>query len=371
MNEALSVAVAVVGAGAAGSYAAWRLAGPDVALFEGDARAGGRLRTERISLRAAATTITSIQAELGAARYLPKEHPRVAALVEKLRPPSDFASIAQMLVTQFQERGGAFFPNYFLESISKETGEGDSALMLRFSNPRSGAPLPTVLAEKAILAFGSRAFELIDLTAVDPANHFRSGLLTTVVPRPASKLVLLYRVENGRPWWSGMEVALFAAADGVQDQLYPGEMSADGRYGSLVLYSKYQSALSWNACLLPREKSYDGFTLLDGSHEGSKQMLDRAKAELAAICGLSRIPPPVAGAYMDWTADPYGGAWHSWRPGVNPEDVIAKMTSAPFSADVPIYVCGEAWSRRQGWVEGALESAEMVLQRSFGLPPAL
>ncbi|MDQ6807130.1 MAG: hypothetical protein M3065_19710 [Actinomycetota bacterium] len=34
---------------------------------------------------------------------------------------------------------------------------------------------------------------------------------------------------------------------------------------------------------------------------------------------------------------------------------------------VPVYVCGEAYSNGQGWVEGALETAEMVLQKHFGL----
>jgi monoamine oxidase len=34
---------------------------------------------------------------------------------------------------------------------------------------------------------------------------------------------------------------------------------------------------------------------------------------------------------------------------------------------VPVYVCGEAYSNGQGWVEGALETAELVLQEHFGL----
>jgi len=35
--------------------------------------------------------------------------------------------------------------------------------------------------------------------------------------------------------------------------------------------------------------------------------------------------------------------------------------------DRPLYSCGEAWSRQQGWVEGALSFAEMVLERHFGM----
>jgi lysine 2-monooxygenase len=37
-------------------------------------------------------------------------------------------------------------------------------------------------------------------------------------------------------------------------------------------------------------------------------------------------------------------------------------------ADANLYVCGEAWSTSQGWVEGALNTSERVLQDHLGLP---
>jgi lysine 2-monooxygenase len=36
--------------------------------------------------------------------------------------------------------------------------------------------------------------------------------------------------------------------------------------------------------------------------------------------------------------------------------------------DANLYICGEAWSTNQGWVEGALNTAEHVLEDHFGLP---
>ncbi len=32
-----------------------------------------------------------------------------------------------------------------------------------------------------------------------------------------------------------------------------------------------------------------------------------------------------------------------------------------------VYVCGEAYSIGQGWVEGALQTAELMLKEHFGL----
>jgi hypothetical protein len=39
----------------------------------------------------------------------------------------------------------------------------------------------------------------------------------------------------------------------------------------------------------------------------------------------------------------------------------------PFD-DLPVYVCGEAYSWFQAWIEGALMSAERMLQDHFALP---
>jgi len=33
-----------------------------------------------------------------------------------------------------------------------------------------------------------------------------------------------------------------------------------------------------------------------------------------------------------------------------------------------VHICGESYANQQGWVEGALTSAEHVVQRYFNLP---
>ena len=67
----------------------------------------------------------------------------------------------------------------------------------------------------------------------------------------------------------------------------------------------------------------------------------------------------------DWSADPYGGGWHFWLPRVKVWETIARVRQ-PIPR-VPVYICGEAYANQQGWVEGALTSAEHVLEDHFGL----
>jgi hypothetical protein len=60
-----------------------------------------------------------------------------------------------------------------------------------------------------------------------------------------------------------------------------------------------------------------------------------------------------------------GGA-NFWHVGVRSYEVAqAIMQPKP---PLPVYICGESYSHGQGWAEGALETAETMLQQHFGLP---
>ena len=89
---------------------------------------------------------------------------------------------------------------------------------------------------------------------------------------------------------------------------------------------------------------------------------------LSALEGprVAPVVPPYVAVYRDWTVEPFGGGWHFWKIGVDANAVMEYMRR-PFK-DVPLYVCGEAWSRQQGWVEGALETADLVLEKTLHLP---
>jgi monoamine oxidase len=72
------------------------------------------------------------------------------------------------------------------------------------------------------------------------------------------------------------------------------------------------------------------------------------------------IPRPYTAIFKDWRKDPFGGGWHFWNVDVRPWEVIKRMRRP--SEDHHVYICGEAYSNNQGWVEGALSSAELLLE---------
>lgn len=73
------------------------------------------------------------------------------------------------------------------------------------------------------------------------------------------------------------------------------------------------------------------------------------------LIAMDRIPEPYTGLMMDW---PQG--WHTWNVRSKPWLAIRDILR-PFE-NACIHICGEAYSYEQGWVEGALRSAEMVLK---------
>jgi hypothetical protein len=71
----------------------------------------------------------------------------------------------------------------------------------------------------------------------------------------------------------------------------------------------------------------------------------------------------LACGIRDWGKDPYGAAVHVWRPGQQSWAVAHKLAAFSLNGGLPnVHICGDAYSDYQGFIEGALRSAGMVLR---------
>ncbi len=86
--------------------------------------------------------------------------------------------------------------------------------------------------------------------------------------------------------------------------------------------------------------------------------------QLVELHGVKYAPQPSCAFFKDWGDDPFGGGVNFWKIGYNSQAIINDMIQPV--PGVPVYICGEAYSNNQGWVEGALETAEMVLSHFPG-----
>ena len=97
------------------------------------------------------------------------------------------------------------------------------------------------------------------------------------------------------------------------------------------------------------------------AHKATTAMVHEMHRQLMQMHGIDGAPKPIDAAYMDWSQDPYGGGVHLWNPNYKSSEMLTRMIQPV--AEFPCYICGEAYSTNQTWAEGALQTAELVLER--------
>ena len=232
------------------------------------------------------------------------------------------------------------------------------------------------LARKLILAMPRRAIELLDRKGplFDSRGAGFKSLLESVSPVPLFKIALCY--ENC--WW---EKVVGGGSNGksVTDlpmrQVYYWKVNPDDQQGVVLMYDGGLTKSYWEQ--LDNVEGPKQQVKLVGRQEGVELWADyaapsrlifEAHRQLLELHGLpeSEVPPPYAAACRSWSRDPFGGGAHWWNIGVRSYEVAEKILQ-PIEG-CPIFICGEAYSHEQGWVEGALNTSEAMLQRHFGLP---
>lgn len=80
-------------------------------------------------------------------------------------------------------------------------------------------------------------------------------------------------------------------------------------------------------------------------------------------CAKSIADSVITYGIRDWGRAPYGAANHSWRPNVKSKKVQASLKAFALEDRKfkNVHICGEAFSDYSGFIEGALNSAHLVL----------
>ena len=305
-----------------------------------------------------------------------------------------FQQLPLTLADRFKQAGGAVYLGHRLRAFDVDTlPDGAPGVRLSFeadsagwAKAAAGAPR-TVYARALVLAMPRRALELLDATGrvMDVGARGVRRLLTSVSPIRMVKLFLCYP----EPWWERLGLRYGRAVTDlpIRQCLYWGtegeQEGADPANRNALLLASLSDMLEvdfWAG--LNDTDRYGRFAPGANAHRrarpGSRDwptyraratgaLVDEAHRQLTAIHGLVDLPRPYDAAFMDWSSDPYGGAGSFWLPGARSWELIPQVAQPV--AGVPVYICGEAYSSNQGWVEGALETAELILQRHLRLAP--
>jgi hypothetical protein len=285
----------------------------------------------------------------------------------------------------FQGAGGEIRRETRLEAFDQVNLEdGSRVIELRLADRAKGTI--TVHTRHLILAVPRRSLELLDQTGVVLAaeNANVHELIRSVTPIPLFKLAICYSY----PWWEtlppvevGGEPSRINQGESVTNlpirQCYYWAVDGASQNAVILIYDDglaldYWAGLRQHPEVFANAAPGGRITAsLDWDTYGApKRMVDeihRQLLELHGVQNLEDVPTPYAAAYRDWGEDPFGGGANFWHIHVDSQAVgHAIIQPVP---EVPVYICGEAYSHAQGWVEGALATAEEMLQSHLGLLP--
>lgn len=241
----------------------------------------------------------------------------------------------------------------------------------------------TVRAKALVLAMPRRALELIDAELLDQI----APLVRSVTPRPLFKLFTTY----ASPWWlsAGVEAGRSVTDQPVRQTYYwPQSNGKPARSGRAMLMASYDDGSDigfWDglrskrgrgwrhdAALAYEPEPFLGQADQEGTdprwrqHHAPSRMVHEVERQLQRIHGLGFTPSVIDAAFRDWGDDPFGGGWNNWNIGVRSWEVKERIIQPHAGDGVPLFICGEAYSDAQGWVEGALQTADRLLAK-FGV----
>ena len=212
----------------------------------------------------------------------------------------------------------------------------------------------SVITRRVVLALPLRALEILGAQTPTLQLPDVRELLRSVEPWPATKLYLWYE----RAWWRdrGFRGRRVITDLGIRKIYYLDDQSTEDPALLLVAYTDGPHVESWRA-------------LADGAPAGapaSERMLDEVTRQLRLVHADTDVPRPLGSSFVLWGSDAHECAWHFWSAGARSEEMLPRMIRPDPS--IALFVCGEAWSRAQSWVEGALETAAMVCESLVAEP---
>ncbi|MEP6778556.1 MAG: NAD(P)/FAD-dependent oxidoreductase [Gemmatimonadaceae bacterium] len=285
-----------------------------------------------------------------------------------------YDQLPKKIADEFEGAGGKIQFNSWLASVdSKKLSDGTNGVELHF---RDGS---IVHARHVILAMPRRSLELLEHTGsvFDWRNKDVWTMIESVYPIPMLKIFLAYRY----PWWKAANVSQGRTLTDLPiRQCYYWDTVKEGNVESnavlLASYDDENSVSYWTGLrktsmdteYYQPTKQFEGEPVTPNDWNGylaPKAMVEEAHRQIVQMHGVGYAPEPYAATYRDWAEDPYGGGINVWQIGANSWEVVNTIVHP--RADVPVYICGSAYSHEQGWVEGALNTAELMLKKCFNL----
>jgi monoamine oxidase len=313
--------------------------------------------------------------------YLLIDFPREA---KYRRLTQGYQTLPKTLAKQFKAAGGRINMQHRLTTFVPKQVNGTTVIDLDvLDEPNNVKRL--YRAKALILAMPQRSLEILAQETPTLTSPEVQDLLKSVMPMPAYKTLAIYE----RPWWKDLGIDAGRSTTDLPIRqvyyMYSGETPNNSSQQSpntnslmLATYADGRTESFWDGLYqgpkfrikLPvtRNRFFD-----DARLAAAEQYLapdDFARTLHTLTVEMHQLPPdqipwPNVVYAKNWADDPYGAGWHFWRHGVKVWETLPRVRQPVDS--LPVHICGESYANQQGWVEGALTSAEHVVQEYFNL----
>ena len=311
-----------------------------------------------------------------------------------------FSTLTTAVYEQVVEMGAEVHLSTNVNNFTRE-GDGFTLEMTRAPTGKNASPFVeggtpvTASGAKLVLAVARRALEkaFVVSPVLNQASNARQiwEALQTATEQQLLKINLYFRT----PWWldsdlTGQTPVQFGPnfTDLPANAIYPfyttdvtgtDEQAMQERLqrpAALTIYCDWDNANFWHGLQNVGPTFESDLQAVQSNKENqtifpaSVAVVEEAIRQFREVFSYPNIPPPIMTSYRLWNAEAdFGFAVHQW--GINADD----RKVIPFLANPVdgVYTCNEAFSDMQGWVQGSLRSADVMLEH-FGidpLPPSL
>jgi hypothetical protein len=232
------------------------------------------------------------------------------------------------MANEFKKTGGVIKLNY--EMIGLSQPDAHSKVVIECRVEKSAADV--VFANKVILALHSTA-----LKSCPDTRHFPA--LKHLVMCPLLRTYGIFPTHNGSAWFSGFNTCVTAGPV---------------RYFIPIDEKKGVAMVS--------------YTDADDAHYLIKMLNKEGEAALGEFILKelrSMFPDLVIPKYTLFKAHPWYAGCTYWTPGDYDPEQMSKEAMHPDKNLPSVYVCGESFSMKQAWMEGALEHASDMVKKYF------
>jgi len=274
--------------------------------------------------------------------------------VTYFRLKDGYQSLVKKMKEKFCDMGGEVFLGKKLRSFSKR---GNNTFYLDF-----GEDNPLV-ARNLVLAMPQKCLSSIRSASLGAPEVQR--MIQSVKPQPFFKLFLCY----DQVWWDKSLAGRSITTLPIR-QCYYWQVDEETGRAVIMFYDDGSNPEFWSA-ILDRDRDPEVQDTWVGNRVADNVKLE-AHRQFAKLQGIDpdTVAKPYAASCASWNSeDKFGGGVNFWLPKVDSQEIIdAIIQPIP---DARLFICGSAYSNYQGWVEGALETADSMLTQKFGLRPFL